>query len=286
MFGSHVKLQDTIAETMLEASLQGMKSIQIFLGSPYSLARRSVDKDDIKECCILKDMNVFTHLPYVHNFAGIAKLNRVAYTGDPEVDLYVQRCAQSVMKELNVLDQISCSCKGCVLHVGSIGKNVSVDVGLQAISKTINSIDFSSSTTPLLLETMVQTGGVLGTSFEQLATIYEHIRNKQNIGFCIDTCHVHANGQYNLSDETQVTKMFEDYDRFFPRDSLKLIHLNDSVEGFGSRKDRHANLKTGSIWKEKDQSLKYLLQIAKQRDIPVVLETTEDDFKTLLPYMK
>ena len=75
--------------------------------------------------------------------------------------------------------------------------------------------------------------------------------------------------------------MFEDFDRVLPRDSLKLIHLNDSKTEFASHKDQHECIGKGHIWKESQLGLVQLCQVAKSRDIPVVLETTEKDFEVL-----
>ena len=289
MFGSHVKCQETLTETMLEASLADMKSIQIFLGSPYLLSRRKVSQDDLSQASTLQNMNVFTHLPYVHNFAGVAKLNALAYQGNVEVDDYVHKCAKSVQSELETLSLLRPGCsgcrrKGCVLHIGSVGtKGANRAVGLANVARTINHIDFANihEDTPLLLETMVGRGGVLGTSFDELAQVYANVQDKSRVGFCLDTCHVYANGNYNLSNPLEVVKMFEDFDRVLPAKSLQLIHLNDSKTAFRSYEDKHADLKTGYIWKENDRALIQLLQIAKSREIPVVLETSEIDFATL-----
>jgi deoxyribonuclease-4 len=292
MFGSHVKFTSSLAETMLDASLEGMKSIQIFLGSPYSTTRRQLTQDDLEQSSTLQNMNVFTHLPYVHNFAGVAKFNKFAHDGDEEVDNYVMKCAMSMMNEREQLSQLKgCRCKGCVLHLGSVGKQSDRDKGIQCAAKTINEVhrrcnmNLIKTDSPLLIETMVGRGGVLGTSFEQLSRLYSLIEEKDHVGFCIDTCHVFANGNYDLSKWSEVDRMFYEYDQHLPRNSLKLIHLNDSIGLLNSKEDKHTNLKTGAIWKDNDASLKLLLQHAKARDIPVVLETTEDDFQTLQAYM-
>jgi len=49
--------------------------------------------------------------------------------------------------------------------------------------------------------------------------------------------------------------------------------LNDSAVPFASKKDRHECLGYGSIWKEDDKSLQYLLTKCAEKQIPVVLET-------------
>ena len=47
MYGSHVKFERSLTETAKHAVYEGMTSMQVFLGSPYSFQRRSLDKADV-----------------------------------------------------------------------------------------------------------------------------------------------------------------------------------------------------------------------------------------------
>ena len=131
---------------------------------------------------------------------------------------------------------------------------------------------------------MVGAGSVLGKTFEDLAYVYKLVddNKKHNIGYCIDTCHVFASGQYDLQSENSIQKMFEDFDRVCHKGSLKCIHLNDSKEQFNSGKDRHFNILNGEIWKGKKNSLLHLLKVSKQKEIPLILETTPSDIPLLI----
>lgn len=280
MFGSHVKLEGTLSETVKNASESGMTAIQVFLGSPYHLNRRQVDMNDINAINFAyKDkVQVFTHLPYVHNFAGRANMKSFAYDGNADVDQYVTSCVQSVQGELNVMSQLSCTCKGCVLHVGSIGSLKDRKKGCQAVATSINKLNLTS---PLLLETMVGRGGVLGSGFEELAYIIDKVDDQENVGVCIDTCHMFADGKYDLSRIVEVDRMFEDFDRELGRNRLRLVHLNDSKVGYGVHQDKHEEIGRGEIWKNDNSALVHLLKHAKSRSVPVVLETSVEDFKTL-----
>lgn len=284
--GSHISLQKDLFQTLKQANDLNMTAIQIFLGSPYSLKRRQITEKDISKCnSLLDDPNkttqVFTHLPYVYNLAGSIKNNKIAWASSEsnETDNYIKECLQSIDYELETLDKLNCSCKGCVLHIGSCKDKIK---GLQSVAKSINQCSLKTNT-PLLLETMVGSGTVLGKTFEDLAYVHSLVdQEKQSkIGFCIDTCHVFASGQYDLSKISEIDKMFEDFDRVCHSNSLKLIHLNDSKESFSSSKDRHQLLMKGHIWSEDNKSLYHLIKVSKARNVPLVLETSETDFINL-----
>jgi deoxyribonuclease-4 len=282
MFGSHISVSKLgLEEAINQAVNQGMTAVQVFCGSPYSLQRSidpktsPVDRSKIK---------VYSHLPYVLNLAGKAKTNTIAWTTDSATDEYVNGCCSSISNEMKCIGNIN-GC-GCVLHIGSIGANQNKRQGLQSVAKSINKISFHPNTTTspkLLLETMVGNKGVLGCSFEELKVVYdgldEHI--KPNVGFCIDTCHVFAQGTYDLARVEQVDQMFQDFDRMLPSDSLQLLHLNDSKECFGSHKDRHSVLTQGKIWNSTDEGLVHLLKHVKKRNLSLVLETEESDWGNL-----
>ena len=75
--------------------------------------------------------------------------------------------------------------------------------------------------------------------------------------------------------------MFYDFDKILGIENFTLLHLNDSEVKFKSRKDRHALIGTGYIWKDDFKSLKYLLNKCKDNKIPVILETHPSDMFTL-----
>ena len=76
---------------------------------------------------------------------------------------------------------------------------------------SINKIKFDEQSdeksAKLILETMVGRGGVLGKSFQELRKVYDSIKEKDRIGFCIDTCHVFAEGLYDLRKKEEIDKI-------------------------------------------------------------------------------
>ena len=64
------------------------------------------------------------------------------------------------------------------------------------------------------------------------------------MGVCLDTCHVHDAGYDIVND---LDGVLAEFDAVIGLDRLHAIHLNDSMNQRGSRKDRHARIGHGHI---------------------------------------
>ena len=277
--GSHISFQSRLTDTLILAISSGMGSFQFFLGSQQSYTRSSLRPDDIEKTQqILKDIpvKIFTHSPLIYNLAGSVKMKSLAWQGNESVDNMITNLIRNLNGELATLTKIGAI--GTVIHSGySIdGKT---NEALTAIAQTLNKVIFSGS--KVILEICAGEKGRIGVDLKQLNDIRDQVDEEKQkfIGFCVDTAHAFGSGLYNLSKCEEVKKMFEDIDASKGR--VELIHLNDSAVPFNSKKDRHESLKSGFIWGKDDSSLRLLLEMAKIREIPCVLETVASDMNTL-----
>jgi len=125
----------------------------------------------------------------------------------------------------------------------------------------------------ILLETTAGQGSSLGYRFEQLAAILDQVEGADRIGICLDTCHIFASG-YDIRTRDGYRKTMRDLDACLGLHRLKVIHLNDSVQGLGSRVDRHAHIGEGRLGLE---PFRRLLNDPAFRGVPMILETPKDD---------
>lgn len=279
--GTHIPfINKSLFETLKFAVYSGMYTFQFFLGSPQSFNRTKLTKEDIEKCkeyLKLFPTNIITHFPYVANLSGSKEI--LAWNGDEKQDLKTMKCIENIEYELNILAELK---GGVVLHAGN--HNNTMD-GLKAIVKSINKIKFSKNA-KLFLENMAGQGTSLCCNIREIKFILENINEekKNNVFVCIDTCHLFAYGEYDISNVNEMQRFFKDFDNEIGISKLKLFHLNDSEAKFKSKVDRHANIGTGFIWDENDDSLKYLLDFAKTYTIPLVLETCVSDMLTINEY--
>ncbi|MCB2154283.1 deoxyribonuclease IV [bacterium] len=211
---------------------------------------------------------VFAHTCYLINLASTRE----------EV---VEKSIRALEDELRRCQQLELP--GLVMHPGA-HLGAGREAGIEQIAGHLRDI-FSRIPhvkTRLLLETTVGSGTNLGGTFEDLGDLLAAIDLPDNMGICLDTCHVFAAG-YEIRDEASYKKTMAEFDRIVGIKNLKALHLNDSLKPFGSRRDRHAHIGQGEIGLD---AFGFLLNDPRLRGIPMALETDkqpdlEDDRKNL-----
>ena len=156
------------------------------------------------------------------------------------------------------------------LHPGShVGQGA--ECGIQLIADALNDSMFAGMHTTVLLETMSGKGSEIGSSFEELRSILDRIALPEQIGVCLDTCHVWDAG-YDIVNH--LDKVLDRFDRIIGLSRLKAVHLNDSMNLCGTKKDRHQKLGLGCIGKD---ALKAVVRHPSLQGLPFILETPNDD---------
>lgn len=155
-------------------------------------------------------------------------------------------------------------------HPGShVGQGT--EAGIEMIAELLNAVLSPDMHTTVLLETMAGKGSEIGGKFEELREIIDRVELKDKLGVCLDTCHIWDGGYDIVSDPDAV---FAEFDRVIGLDRLKAVHLNNSLNGLGSHKDRHAKILEGVLPPEA------LVRIVCHKALagrPFILETPNDD---------
>ena len=125
-------------------------------------------------------------------------------------------------------------------------------------------------TTTVLLETMAGKGSEIGASFEELRQILDGISLREKMGVCLDTCHIYDAG-YDLVND--LDGVLAEFDRVIGLSHLKAIHLNDSINPFASRKDRHAGIGKGTLGIE---TFRKVINHPALQKLPFLLETPNE----------
>ena len=259
LIGSHVSMKapNYFYGSVLETLENGANTLMFYTGAPQNTKRTPIENCKIEEGYQLLlqnniDVNkIICHAPYLINLANKSTKEKEEFS----IDLLIS--------EINRCD--SFKCKFLVLHPG-MSLNLSIEDALLNIIDGLNIAIAATNNVVICIETMAGKGSEVGTTFEQVAYIISHINNKERIGVCLDTCHIHDAG-YDLSNSD---KILDEFDKIIGLNYLKVIHLNDSKNVRGARKDRHANLGKGQI------GFKYLYDFAynpRLENIPKILET-------------
>ena len=126
---------------------------------------------------------------------------------------------------------------------------------------------------------MAGKGTEVGINFNEIERIINGVENKNNIGVCMDTCHIHDAG-YDLNN---FDKILDEFDKIIGLEKLMCIHVNDSKNEISAHKDRHENIGYGYIGFENIINIVYNERI---KNIPLILETpyVKIEDKTYPPY--
>jgi deoxyribonuclease-4 len=128
------------------------------------------------------------------------------------------------------------------------------------------------------LENTVGSGSNLGREFEELARLRAMIADEtgtpDRVGFCLDTCHLHAGG-YDMATVGAAQRTLDEFDRVCGLAHVKALHLNDSKAALGSRRDLHEHIGMGTIGSPNLAASGFAAVVNHPlfRGIPKILET-------------
>jgi deoxyribonuclease-4 len=258
IIGCHVQMKapDFVLGSVTEALSYGANACMLYTGAPQNTKRRPIAELKADEARKLMAANklpmerMVIHAPYIINPANSVK---------PEV---AELAVDFLQQEAERTHEIGA--RYLVLHPGSY-TTTDLATGMQTICRQLDQVDVPSDVM-ITLETMAGKGSEVGWQFEQLAEILNNIRQKDRYGVCLDTCHIHDAG-YDL---THFDEILDTFDHVIGLSHLHVIHLNDSKNETGSKKDRHANIGQGTIGFD---TLRAIAVNPRTEDVIKILET-------------
>lgn len=257
--GNHTTSSKGYAAMARQMIQNGGNTFAFFTRNPRGGKAKAIDPKDVEIYRALSEENHFgkivAHAPYTLN-ACAAKENLRDFARETMAD-DLQRLEMTPGNYYN-------------FHPGShVGQGT--EAGICRIAEILNDVLTDGQTTTVLLETMAGKGSEVGGTFEELRGIMDLVEKKEKIGVCLDTCHVWDGGYDIVNDLDGVLGTF---DRIIGLSNLKAVHLNDSLNGLGSHKDRHAKIGEGQIGME---ALVRVICHPALSGIPFILETPNDD---------
>jgi deoxyribonuclease-4 len=258
LIGSHVSMSSPnyLLGSLNEALSYGANTFMIYTGAPQNSIRTPLNKLKIEEFWKgleqnkISLQNVIVHAPYIMNIGS----------GDSKKRNISKYILKNEIERTNAI-----KLKYLVIHPGNaIG--ITKEEAIKNIASTINEINKTNKCVVVCLETMSAKGNEIGGTFQEIKSIIELIDNKQLIGVCLDTCHIH-DAEYDIND---IDGILSEFDKMIGLKYLKVIHLNDSKNERGAKKDRHENIGYGHIGFK--TLLKWVDDI-RLANIPKILET-------------
>ena len=258
--GFHVSMAGGLEQAVARAVERGCTALQTFCGNPrgWTFGRRgSGEVAAFREARAEADLSPYVvHACYLINVCA----------GSRDVfDRSVRRLADELALSARL------GADYYVLHPGS-HKGKPPAWGVARAAEGIGAALGRAGRAPMiLLENMASPHGP-GGDLELLGDLVRRLDDPAGppgLGVAIDSCHAFGAG-YDLRRTSEVQRLVEDVVRHVGIERLRLLHVNDSRDEAGSRRDRHEHIGKGVIGR---QGLRNLLNHPDLANLPLVLET-------------
>lgn len=273
--GAHITISKGLDKACHMVEEIGGNAFQFFTRNPRGGSARNIGEAEIEKFKgIQKEKNIgplLGHLPYTVNMAA-------------EKDEVYEFAASIVAKDLRRGEAM-----GADYLVCHPGRNSDRLAGLKKITGLLQEkLSAFDGNCMFLLETMASDGSEIG-SLEDLQLIFSALNSPENLGVCLDSCHLFAAG-WDFQDLQAIDKLKLAADKAFGLESVKAFHVNDALFPLGSGKDRHARIGQGYIGRK---GFGNIINDPFFATLPLILETPVDKYiqygeeiKTLLDLME
>lgn len=259
IIGSHVSFNKNtqMVGCINEALGYNANTFMFYTGAPQNTKRSAINDDLLLESHeLMKEnnidfRNVIVHAPYIINLGNNEKPESYKFAIE-FLKQEIKRCEK--LKIYNL-----------VLHPGSSVK-LSKEEGINNIINGLNEVLTEDQNVIVLLETMAGKGSEVGSSLDEIKTIYDGVKLNSKLGICLDTCHLSDSG-YDISNFESI---LDELDSKIGLDKVRCVHVNDSKNEVGAKKDRHENFGLGHIGFD---SLTNVIYNKRLENIPKILET-------------
>jgi deoxyribonuclease IV len=163
-----------------------------------------------------------------------------------------------------------------VLHPGS-WRGMTREAGLlraaEAIERALDGLAWQECDFRVLIENTAGAEFSLGSNFEQVGELVQHLRRVAPVGACLDTCHCHVAG-YDVVTSAGFEETVAQIERLIALDTVRVWHMNDAKAPRGSKLDRHEHIGEGTIGVA---AFRRILNDARFRHCAFIAETPVDE---------
>jgi deoxyribonuclease-4 len=256
--GCHLSSSGGFAAMGRTALSIGANTFQFFTRNPRGGSAKAIDPADAAELRAMQSDGrigpIVAHAPYTVNPCSTEERTR-------------EFALQTMADDLVRMEYLPGNFYN--FHPGShVGQGT--EKGIGEIAELLNTILRPEQRTTVLLETMAGKGSEVGSRFEELRAILDRVELQEKLGVCLDTCHVSDAG-YDLVHG--LDEVLEEFDRVIGLQRLHAVHVNDSKNERGARKDRHEKIGEGTLGYE---ALYRVVHHPALEGLPMILETPNE----------
>jgi deoxyribonuclease-4 len=264
--GAHMSVAGGVSRALDRGDALGLDAVQIFTKNASQWRSRPLEDEERDRFFRRREetgiTTVVAHDSYLINLAS------------PERGLF-ERSLTAFEEELSRCEILGIA--WLVMHPGA-HRGCGETEGISRVGKAIRLalLESGTSRVSVLVETTAGQGTQLGYRFEHLRDILEGAAIPERVGVCLDTCHIFAAG-YDIRDREAYNRTLLAFDTVVGLEHLKVLHVDDSKKGLGSRVDRHDHIGKGRIGVD---AFAFLLNDTRLSPLPFILETPKTDPET------
>ena len=259
--GPHVSSQGSVSFAPLRAKELGATGFALFTKNQRQWRSPELKEEDIsafKKNILDSGYSPKSILPHAGYLINPASPNEEM--ADKSFNLFMDEGQRVVRLGLETIN----------IHPGAY-KEGSMEEGIKRCSLMVDRVLEEVPGLKIALENTAGAGTIIGSKFEELDAILSGIKNKDRVGFTLDTAHLFGAG-YDVKEDPDGV-----LDNFFSRfgeEKLFGMHLNDSKVPLSSNKDRHESIGLGLIGKE---AFLTIVRRTEVMNIPLILETPDEN---------
>jgi deoxyribonuclease-4 len=263
--GVHLSTAGGVFRAAERAHEIGANTFQIFSSSPRMWRQPKIAPD---HCARMRELRerfdvspLVIHASYLINVAaesdGVWKNSIAALRGEVERALAL-------------------GAEYLVLHPGS-WRGLTREAGLlraaEAIERALDRLAWQECDFRVLIENTAGAEFSLGSGFEQVGELVEHLRRVAPVAACLDTCHCHVSG-YDIVTSAGYEETMEQITQTIGFETVRVWHMNDAKAAKGSKLDRHEHIGEGTIGVA---AFRRILNDARFRHCAFIAETPVDE---------
>jgi len=274
MFGSHLSIAGDMCNALREAEKLGLDTVQVFTKNQQQWAAKPLSAQQIADW-----KSEIKRLKWSGPAKGVSHASYLINLASPDDTLW-KKSIDLMRDEIERCEQLEIPY--LVHHPGAFTTSTLAD-GIARIAAAYKLLCASTYgyRTVSCLEGTAGGGSTIGGAFEHLrdlrAAIISSTGLPDRIGFCLDTCHLHAAGN-DMSTRAAADATLKRFDQMCGLSHLHVMHLNDSKGTLGSKLDRHMHIGEGECAANSlaDSGFTAAVNHPHCARIPKILETPKD----------
>jgi deoxyribonuclease IV len=259
LLGAHVSIAGGVSQAPGRGNQIGCECIQIFTKSSRQWAAKPYPAEEIEA---FKQARKETGIQMV-----VAHDSYLVNLGAPGEELR-KKSINAFIDELQRCEALEVPY--LISHPGA-HMGAGEAAGIKTIADSIDQAHIACRGYKVMitLEITAGQGSVLGSRFEQMARIFDAVKENERLRLCFDTEHAFAAG-YDLRSKEGYEQAFTELNRHIGLKRVVAFHINDSMKPLNSHVDRHEHIGKGHLGLETFQRL---VNDPRFAGIPMCLET-------------